>query len=154
MRGRETRWGKVAPLFLVDEEFVDAVAKHSWVPVSGGRYLAAGMRLGGKRRMVMLHRFVWLLKHGDCPEIIDHINRCRYDCRLENLRAADASLSNRNRDHCRGPNPPGVVRVPHAKSRPFQAKVYRGGGAHHLGCFETSEAASWAVANARLSVAH
>ena len=153
MIGRTTRWGNVAPVFFVDEEFADAVSKHSWVPVSGGRYLAAGMKLGGKRRMVMLHRFVWLLKHGDCPQIIDHINRNRYDCRLENLRAADASLSNRNRSHRRGVNPPGVVSMPHAKSRPYQAKVYRNGRATHLGCFSTVDSASFAVANARLTLA-
>jgi hypothetical protein len=139
-------------MFFVDEEFAEAVSKHSWVPVSDGRYLAASIKLGAKRRMVMLHRFVWLLKHGDCPPIIDHINRIRHDCRLENLRPADHSLSNRNRGHMRGEHPPGVVRMPHAKTRPWQAKVYTP-ARRHLGCYPTIEEASLAVANARLAMA-
>ena len=81
----------VAPLFVVDAEFADAVAKHSWCRHSRG-YLASSV--GGK--LVLLHRFVWGLAHGSCPRLIDHINRLKYDCRISNLRPATNSLNGLN----------------------------------------------------------
>ncbi len=152
MVGRTTRFGGFAPAFVVDPEFADEVFKYSWVSVSCGRYLAAG--IAGK--MVMLHRYVFFLAHGYCPKIVDHINRNRYDCRVCNLREADISLSNHNRNHKRGKYPPGVGYHGNRASRPYQAsrpRVINGKRKTvHLGYYDTVDEASLAVANFLLTV--
>lgn len=48
------------------------------------------------------HRIVWTMFHGDCPDILDHINGNKDDNRLENLREADVQLNALNRD-CSNP---------------------------------------------------
>ena len=150
MIGRETKWGGFAPAFVVNPEVADEVFKYSWVSVSGGRYLAAG--IAGK--MVMLHRYVFFLTHGYCPKIVDHINRNRYDNRIENLRAADPSLSNLNRNHRRGKYPPGVSKPKWGgvnRTLPFQATKSRSINGKRktvsLGYYATVDEASLAVAN-------
>jgi hypothetical protein len=148
MNGRTTRWGKTAPLFVVDEEFAERVFRHSWVANCDGRYLVA--QIG--RKMQYLHRFVYELAHGRAPKIVDHVNRNRYDCRISNLREADWALSNRNRTHRRGTLPPGVGHKRAAKTNPYQAMVRRRGRAVHVGYFPSPESASLAVANAKLEV--
>lgn len=39
-------------------------------------------------RLHKAHRLAWLFVHGDCPALIDHINRDRTDNRICNLRQA------------------------------------------------------------------
>lgn len=43
------------------------------------------------------HRIIWKLVHGHDPEIMDHINRCKDDNRLANLRTVTALENNRNK---------------------------------------------------------
>ena len=40
----------------------------------GKGYLGTGIRFEGKIRRVLMHRMVFLLKHGYLPETVDHIN--------------------------------------------------------------------------------
>lgn len=46
------------------------------------------------------HRIVWLAAHGSIPgdKEIDHINRCRHDNRLSNLRAVTRRENQQNKD--------------------------------------------------------
>lgn len=44
-----------------------------------------------------VHRLVYMLHHGNCPEIIDHINGNPYDNRIENLRPATPTENSSNR---------------------------------------------------------
>lgn len=42
------------------------------------------------RKRHLVHRLVWLWHHGEMPMLkVDHINRCRTDNRIENLRLVD-----------------------------------------------------------------
>jgi hypothetical protein len=55
------------------------------------------------RRSHDIHRIVWKMFHGyepQLPYVIDHINRDRYDNRLENLRCITQSENCRNSDRC------------------------------------------------------
>jgi len=50
--------------------------------------------------------------------IVDHINQCKLDDRLENLRPATATLNRLNDDSIRG-----FFRIPGAKKRPFKVEI-------------------------------
>lgn len=146
MIGRTTKRGGIAPMFIVDAEFGEEAGQHSWVFVNG--YLAA--QIGGK--LTRLHRFLWSLKHGDCPATLDHINGVRWDCRIENLRPATHSLNNLNRTMPRKKHdlPRGVRANPTSRRNPFVAQIYIDKSCLHLGCFPTAEAASAAYEEARV----
>jgi hypothetical protein len=133
-------------MFIVDAEFASEVGRHSWVANSGG-YMQA--KIDGKQ--VVLHRFVWQLKHGDCPSMLDHINRVRRDCRLDNLRPATHSLNNLNCSRKRPTNdlPCGVRPNPNSKPNPYRAEITVNRKPKHLGCFPTPELASAAYEEAR-----
>jgi len=80
-------------------------------PVTGlferyGNYSKCGSKsyqgyilIGIGRKSYYAHRLAWLYMTGNWPSNeIDHINRIRDDNRWENLRKADRSLQNRNRN--------------------------------------------------------
>jgi len=49
-------------------------------------------------RAFLAHRLAWVWMHGRWPDFeIDHENRNREDCRIENLRPADDYLNNQNK---------------------------------------------------------
>ena len=49
------------------------------------------------------HRIAWLYVYGELPpSILDHINQCRSDNRIANLRLADAVLNGKNRKPNKG----------------------------------------------------
>lgn len=146
MNGRRTRRGGTAPVFVVDAEFADAVSAVSWVASSTG-YLVG--RVGTS--VPLLHRFVWQLKHGDCPPILDHINEIKWDCRIENLRPATKSLNglNRKRPNKKSSGLPRGVLASSSRRNPYYAQITVGGVTRHLGSFATADAASSAYEKAR-----
>jgi hypothetical protein len=143
---RVNQQGNVVPAFQIDEEFAEQVLARKW-SVAGGGYIATYVG----RRTVLLHRFVWGLKHGSCPEMLDHASGDKRDNRLANLRPATHSLNNRNvRPRNRGSGlPPGVKRLVGSRTRPFGARIRINGRRCHLGVFSTAEEASAAYEAAR-----
>jgi hypothetical protein len=87
------------------------------------------------------HRVIWAMCTGEWPEIsLDHINGCRTDNRISNLRLATQSenaknmrlmSSNKTGFH-------GITKAPHGK---YRAKGYASDVQHHLGYFDTLEEA-------------
>lgn len=144
---RITSRGNVVPAFQIDDEFAEQVLAHKWTVISNGHLQAC---IDG--RFMQLHRFVWTLKHGSCPPMLDHIHGDKMDNRIENLRPADWELNNINARHCRHKHdlPPGV-HGPHPlnRNRPFCARIRRGGRNLSLGYFATPEEASAAYEAAR-----
>lgn len=60
------------------------------------------VKVPGKQKMVLKHRWVWEQAHGPIPKgyIIIFMNGDRTDCRLENLKMIPQSLNSiRNRNH-------------------------------------------------------
>ena len=67
---------------------------------AGSQHKATGyMQISYKNNRYLLHRLIWIW-HGnsiDTTKEIDHINRCRTDNRIENLRQVTRAVNRSNR---------------------------------------------------------
>lgn len=89
---------------------------------------------------VRAHRILWVLHYGSNPDgVIDHINGCKSDNRIANLRVTDAGGNARNRP-LRSDNSTGVCGVIPYFGR-FRANIRFNGKLTHLGTFESFDAA-------------
>ena len=96
-------------------------------------YLNAGLNY----KYYSVHRIIYLLNHGFCPDIVDHINGKKDDNRIENLRKADISTNHYN---CKIPvhNTSGVKGVHKMKSgQGYQCRINYRGKRNYLGTFDT-----------------
>ncbi len=48
-------------------------------------------------KTVLVHRIAWKIYYGEDPEYIDHINKCKTDNRMSNLRSVSHSANMRNK---------------------------------------------------------
>jgi hypothetical protein len=116
-----------------------------------GRY--AGKPAGGIRpdgyltvcvnyRHMLAHRVAWLHFYGEYPpEHLDHINQCKTDNRIANLREATRSQNQRNRGAARN-NALGIKGVHWVKERDkYCAQIQVEGKNRNLGHYETAEEA-------------
>jgi hypothetical protein len=90
---------------------------------------------------VLAHRVIWAMVHGHWPIEVDHINGCRRDNRIGNLRDVTRAENMRNLRR-RSDNPSGdagVWQLP--GSGKWRARVKFAGVITDLGRFETREAA-------------
>jgi hypothetical protein len=95
------------------------------------------------------HRVIWALVHGEWPDDeIDHIDRDGNNNRLSNLRQSDRSKNCANRSVFKN-NRLGVACVKEVKTGAFQARVQSGGNRVTLGTFQTLDAATDAVREAK-----
>jgi hypothetical protein len=95
------------------------------------------VRIGINRKLYRRSRLVFLYFYGYLPETIDHINRIRTDDRIENLRAADYSLNNSNRDLKLGKSRERNIIL--TKHNSFKVKIRRSNRYYHLGTFQKIE---------------
>jgi len=109
------------------------------------------VRLNGKRYRA--HRVVWALHHGAWPAgEIDHIDGCRINNRIENLRDVSNSVNHQNlkranRNNRSGSSVPGVHFSKAAQK--FLARPVLNGKKINVGRFDTLSAAEAAVLNFR-----
>jgi len=103
-----------------------------------------------KRKMYMAHRIAWLLTHGEWPSgFLDHIDNCRSNNRIANLRVVNAAQNSRNA-LMSSANTSGYKGVTWSKkSQKWQASVKVQGRSNHVGLFGTKELAAEAAQNAR-----
>jgi hypothetical protein len=85
------------------------------------------------------HRIAFLLCHGFCPEIIDHINGDRTDNRIENLRPSSVSENSKNRRMNKNNRygHTGIRRTRNGKRWVVQLNIAK--KQTHLGTFDTLE---------------
>lgn len=96
----------------------------------------------------LAHRLAWFYVHGEEPEFIDHINGCRDDNSLANLRPATASQNQGNSKRPKH-NTTGFKGVTVDKRNgKFLAKIWDRGGSRFIGSFETAAEAHDAYLNA------
>ncbi len=74
--------------FYIDVEDYERVSKYTWLMTSGGYFSAYSLDKNGKRKDLLLHRFI--MDEDDSSVVIDHKNHCRHDCRKANLVKTDA----------------------------------------------------------------
>lgn len=86
------------------------------------------------------HRLIYLWHHGEMPPEIDHINRCRSDNRIENLRPLTHALNNANNGSR------GTTKLPTGK---WRAQITVHGENRHLGVFESEPDAHEAYLKAK-----
>lgn len=100
------------------------------------------IRLGGKQ--VRAHRLAWFKVHGVWPDgEIDHINGDRADNRLCNLRVTDRAGNSQNRWSAHRDSSHGFLGASwNRQHKRWQAKIVANKVRHHLGYFDTAEAAS------------
>lgn len=127
-----------------------ATGLFTWLVVKGRRGLPgkqAGtvnhhgyvcITIDGKK--LKAHRLAWLYVNGEVPAgEIDHINRCRTDNRIENLRVVDSRLNKENKLKLSN-NKSGYKGVSwHERAGKWQAHVRTLGRSHYLGLFVSAE---------------
>jgi hypothetical protein len=97
------------------------------------------VRLDG--RTYKAHRLAWLWVHGELPEHeIDHINGGKADNRIANLRDVRHQTNTENLRLPRVTNKSGLLGV-RPKAGRWHASIRLNQVAHHLGSFQTKEAA-------------
>lgn len=123
----------------------------TWL-VDRGTRLRAGARAGGTnaegyrqigidRRYYFAHRLAWFYVHGELPAgCIDHINGCRTDNRIANLRVVTVRENNFNIRAVRSQT--GHIGVYQKSPGSFAATIKADGRRQYLGSFPTAEAAS------------
>lgn len=98
------------------------------------------MNLDG--RLYLAHRLAWFYVHGVWPsQQIDHINRCRTDNRLVNLREATSSENCQNRPLQRNSTSGHTGVTWNATLLKWHARISLGGKRRHIGWYHTKEEA-------------
>lgn len=102
-------------------------------------------------RQFFAHRMAWAFVHGVWPDQdIDHKNGIGVDNRIANLRLATASQNGENQRRAHTKNLAGLLGVcSDRRSGKFEARICARGVAHHLGTFETAQAAHRAYVEAK-----
>lgn len=95
------------------------------------------------------HRLVWLYIHGVWPtQLIDHINGCRTDNRLLNLREATCSENRKNSRYLKNKTGFRGVSKQNSASNPYYSMIRVNGKKKLLGYFKTAEDAHQAYVDA------
>lgn len=105
------------------------------------------IRLSG--RQYRAHRIAWALHYGEWPEEdLDHVNMCKTDNRISNLRPCNDSLNNRNRPKKSNGRHSRYKGVDLHKGK-WRARIRPGDGTRiELGHFATEEQAAEAYSEA------
>lgn len=127
---------------MVDKDDVAKIDPFNWslLETGGLRYARRTVRVAGRQKTVLLHRFI--MDAGD-DQIVDHINGDGLDCRRSNMRFVTKGQNNINRKVRKG-SATGIkgVRKHHLCDK-FQADIKIPNGSRlYLGLFDTIEAAT------------
>lgn len=103
------------------------------------------------RKSFRAHRLAWYLAHGAWPEgEVDHINCDPMDNRLCNLRVVDRAGNSQNRRRAHRDSSHGLLGATwNCQHKRWQSKIVARKVRHHLGYFDTAEAAHAAYMQAK-----
>lgn len=109
------------------------------------------------RRPYRLHRVAWFLSYGEWPVgEIDHINGDPLDNRLANLRVVSRAENSQNRWRAHADSGHGYLGATwNRQHKRWQAKIVANKARHHLGYFDSPQAAhvAYMAAKERLHIA-
>jgi len=139
-----------------DTGVIDRVMPSGAVRCSVGTVTKSGyVVVWDGEKLVPAHRLIWQNSHGLAPEHldIDHINGCKSDNRIENLRLVTRSQNNQNVRLARVDNQTsGVKGVSlHKQSGKWRARIKVNRRHIHIGNFDTIEQAADAYSHAALT---
>jgi hypothetical protein len=119
------------------------------VGLRAGRVNALGRaQIGIAGKQLFVHRLVWLFETGSWPvSMLDHINRDPLDNRFVNLRESTHALNGQNQSAIRCGKLLGTSW--HKHKRQYIAAIKVAGVRHHLGYFNTEQAAHEAYLQAK-----
>lgn len=96
-----------------------------------------------KGHSFLLHRLVWLYFNDTIPDMLDHINRDRYDNRIENLRGAPSRAFNTVNSVPRSDNTSGYKGVTwHKNVGKWHCSIFKDGKRHYIGIFNDPKEAA------------
>jgi hypothetical protein len=121
-------------LWKVSRGRVSAGTEAGVVAANGRMYV----QVDGKKTLV--HRIVWMMHHGDCPEFIDHKDGNPLNNSIDNLRPATKSQNAMNRK-VKSDNLLGIKGVSKRNNK-YAASIWVGGKSLFLGMFNTINDAS------------
>jgi predicted RNase H-like HicB family nuclease len=102
------------------------------------------------RKTYAMHKLVYLYHHGYMPDIVDHINGCPCDNRIENLRDVSQSANAQNRSHKSKKSNTGIRNVTYnSKRNKYVVRVCCNYESKFIGEFTTLEEAEIAAKEAR-----
>lgn len=114
-------------------------------------YIDVELTIDGRRVRTKAHIVGWLLYYGEWPAgVIDHINGCRSDNRICNLRDVSHGVNSENRAIASASNASGllgVVTLPDGMG--YRALISTEGVEIHLGVFNTPKEAHAAYRGAK-----
>lgn len=115
-------------------------------------YVYIGLTVNGVTKSFFAHRLAWLLSSGSWPMgVIDHIDGCKTNNRLVNLRDTDFRTNAQNiRSAFTTNKSSGLLGAHYHKSkRKWAAEIHINGRNKHLGYFTSAEAAHNTYINAK-----
>lgn len=125
-------------------QFRYKVARNHMTPVGeiAGCLKASGyLELWIDGKIYKAHRLVWLYCFGAWPEgYIDHIDGCKHNNRLANLRDVTPAINAQNQKYAKSCNKSGVLGVV-ARHKKFRAQITICGRTVAIGTYETSDEA-------------
>lgn len=135
-------WGDPGLAYFKNERGYKEFLKRRQGKAAGHQGATGYLDVGIKGRTYRVHRVIWALENGRDPVgDIDHIDGCRTNNRLENLREATRS-QNRANTGANANNKSGLKGVHwHKGSKGWRAVITKNRKLHYLGQYSTPEAA-------------
>ena len=139
-----------APTGVFRRRFAKAYNAKPW-SVAGSVATNGYAQIAIDGKAYMAHRLAWLYVYGEWPkQQIDHINGCKVDNRIDNLRDVSQSVNMLNQSKPRGGKLLGVSW--HKSTKKWNARLQINKKCKSLGYFDTQEAAHEAYLSAKKEV--